>query len=54
MSFRWPRKLFESLARRRPLVVELDDIQWAEPQDDIESERAPEERPPHVNRNAAR
>lgn len=25
------RKLFESLARRRPLVVVFDDLQWAEP-----------------------
>jgi class 3 adenylate cyclase/tetratricopeptide (TPR) repeat protein len=25
------RKLFESRARTRPLIVELDDIQWAEP-----------------------
>ena len=25
------RRLFESLARTRPLVVDLDDIQWAEP-----------------------
>ncbi len=25
------RKLFETLARRRPLVVVLDDLQWAEP-----------------------
>ncbi len=25
------RKLFESLARTRPLVVDLDDLQWAEP-----------------------
>ena len=25
------RKLFEALARRRPLVVVLDDLQWAEP-----------------------
>jgi class 3 adenylate cyclase/tetratricopeptide (TPR) repeat protein len=25
------RRLFEHLARRRPLVVEIDDVQWAEP-----------------------
>jgi len=30
-SFWAVRKLFESLARQRPLVVVLDDIHWAEP-----------------------